>query len=700
MKLKAQMNLFVLILLGVVFFSIITVSRATINSLLYKDSIDNLVGRVNELAMIIDERLETEKIKLGLLSSNRDLLDAYSREDVSEISLILRDQVESSDYISDFFLVDSRGIIMASSASEKDRGYAGEADYVEAAKSKGDSIFIYRKPVESSAGRQVIVIGRSLFKDGKWNGMLGCAFDLSLFSQQLIMPKRYNRYGYAVVIDESGLTLSHKDESSIMADIRDELFFRRIIGFGANSGFFHYKEFKQENILIFEKLSSMPWYAAVIIPKNDLLRTTVLLTRIVSIISVVGSIAILISLLLFLSRKIIRKVRQIEKEMLTSSQGDLTLRLCTAGNDEIASIHSSFDTMMENFSAFLISVKTKMDAVSTASLDMSSNITETASAVNQITGNIENTRKQINNQKISVEQTTDTVEELTDSVADLNKLVMEQETTITQSSASIEAMAEKIEMINGMVRDADAGVEEMNDAAGRGKERLDEVVRLIRLIVDESEQMMQANELIAGISRRTNLLAMNAAVQAAHAGEAGKGFSVVAGEIRNLAEQTARQSTSVGANLSAVKSSIDNVMGAAEHTSKEFSGITSSVGRASHVFSEIKGAMEVLSGGGGQVLCGLIGLREISEKVSRHSRQLKDGNGRIVDIAADLASISAVINEAIEEAAFGIREINTALNQIDTLSRENTEQITLVNRDAERFRTGAGDGRLRRRGEK
>lgn len=687
MKLKTQLNLFVLILLGVVFSSVIVASRSTINSLLYNDSIDNLVGRVNELATIIDDRLETEKVKLGLLSSNWELLDAYSREDVSTLFLILRDQVESSEYISDFFLVDSRETILVSSTSEKDRGYSGEADYVELAKSSGDSIFIYRKPVKSSAGRYVIVIGRSLFRDGKWNGMLGCAFDLSLFSQRLIMPKRYGRYGYATVIDEAGLTLSHKDESKIMGDIREELFFRNIIGLGADSGFFHYSEEKQENILIFEKTNYMPWYAAAIIPKKDLFRTTVLLTRIVSAISVFGSIIILVSLMLFLSKSVIRKVKQIERELLTSSQGDLTLRLRTKGSDEIASIHSSFDTMMENFSSFLRNVKEKMITINTASLGMSSNITETASAVNQITGNIENTRNQINNQKISVDKTMNTVEQLTESVTDLNRLVGEQEITITHSAASIEAMAEKIETINGMVRDADEGAGEMNDAAGRGKERLEDVIGLIRAIVDESEQMMQANELIASISSRTNLLAINAAIEAAHAGDSGKGFSVVAGEIRNLAEQTARQSTSVGANLSAIKSSIDNVMGAADHTNKEFNGITNAVDNVGSLFSDIKRAMEELSNGGDQVVSGLTELRETSEKVIQHSYRMKDGNGMIIDTAADLRNISAVINEAIEEVAYGIREINTALNQIDTLSQENTEQIVSVNRDAERFRT-------------
>lgn len=687
MKMGLKLNIFVLALLTAVFSTVIVASRSTINDLLYQDSIANLTGRVNELATIIDDRLETEQAKLGLLASNGELLDAYARGDVSTLARILREQAESGDYLSDVFLVDSRETILVSATPEQDRGYAGAADYVALARSKGDSIFIYRKPVQSSAGRYVIVIGRSLFRDGRWNGMLGCAFDLSLLSRQLIMPKRYGRYGYATVIDESGLTLSHKDERSIMGDIRDAAFFRKIIGLGVDSGSFHYHDEKQENILFFEKLNNMPWYAAAIIPKKDLLRTTILLTRIVSAISVLGSIVILMFLMVFLSRNVIRKIKRIERELLASSQGDLTLRLRTKGSDEIASIHSSFDTMMENFSSFLGGVKAKMGAVNTASLDMSSNITETASAVNQITGNIENTRKQIRNQKVSVDRTTNTVEELIENVTDLTTLVGEQETTITHSSVSIEAMAEKIETIHGIVRDADAGVGEMNGAAGRGKARLEDVIGLIRVIVDESEQMMQANELIASISRRTNLLAMNAAIEAAHAGDSGKGFSVVAGEIRNLAEQTARQSTSVGANLSAIKSSIDTVMGAAEHTNEEFNGIINAVDNVGRVFSEIKRAMEELSNGGDRVVSGLTDLRATSENVSRHSHRMQDGNGKIIDIAAELRHISTVINEAIEEVSCGIREINTALHQIDMLSRENSERIVSVNRDAERFRT-------------
>ena len=131
----------------------------------------------------------------------------------------------------------------------------------------------------------------------------------------------------------------------------------------------------------------------------------------------------------------------------------------------------------------------------------------------------------------------------------------------------------------------------LTEEASIGKVKQSAVDSSVREIASQSELLMEANEVIAGIASQTNLLAMNAAIEAAHAGEAGKGFSVVADEIRRLSETSAEQSRSIGAELGKISETIAEVVETSRESETVFASITSEIDTTDILVKQIERAM-------------------------------------------------------------------------------------------------------------
>ena len=212
----------------------------------------------------------------------------------------------------------------------------------------------------------------------------------------------------------------------------------------------------------------------------------------------------------------------------------------------------------------------------------------------------------------------------------LNENVEKQSSSVSQSSSAIEEMLANIQSVTQtLVKNAE-NVKGLTDASEVGRSGLQEVASDIQEISCESEGLMEINSVMENIASQTNLLSMNAAIEAAHAGEAGKGFAVVADEIRKLAESSSEQSKTISTVLKKITESISKIGKSTDGVLKEFGEIDSSVRTVADQETNIRNAMEEQGAGSKQILDAIGQVNTITREVKDSSKEMLEGSNEVI----------------------------------------------------------------------
>jgi len=204
----------------------------------------------------------------------------------------------------------------------------------------------------------------------------------------------------------------------------------------------------------------------------------------------------------------------------------------------------------------------------------------------------------------------------------LNANVSEQAAAVTESAAAIEEMVANIQSVTSALSKNAQQVTELQSASEVGHNGINEVVTDIRGIASESESLLEINSVMANIASQTNLLSMNAAIEAAHAGEAGRGFAVVADEIRKLAESSSKQSKTISSVLKTIKASIDKITKSAENVLNRFDTIDGGIKTVAEQERGVLNAMEEQRHGSEQVLQAIGQVSDITQRVKNDAQQM------------------------------------------------------------------------------
>jgi methyl-accepting chemotaxis protein len=187
------------------------------------------------------------------------------------------------------------------------------------------------------------------------------------------------------------------------------------------------------------------------------------------------------------------------------------------------------------------------------------------------------------------------------------------------------------------------------------------------------------------IASQTNLLSMNAAIEAAHAGEAGKGFAVVADEIRKLAESSSEQSKTIGNVLKKIKGSIDKITKSTETVLTRFESIDSGVKTVAEQETNILNAMERQEEGNSQGSSS-ISLNDITKQVKTGSEEMLQGSQEVMKESQNLERVTQEITGGMNEMATGADEVNAAVNSVNEMVGKNREAIDSLLKEVSRFK--------------
>jgi methyl-accepting chemotaxis protein len=371
---------------------------------------------------------------------------------------------------------------------------------------------------------------------------------------------------------------------------------------------------------------------------------------------------------------------------ISEGEGDLTKTIEVKTKDEIGDLAHYFNLTLEKIRQLVVVIKQQSSALFDIGSDLASNMTETAAAMNQITANIRNIKGRVLNQSASVTETNATMEQVTANIGRLNIHVEKQSQSMAKSSSAIEEMIANIQSVAVTLEKNTSSMKDLSQSAEIGRGSLSEVVTDIQAIAKESEGLMEINAVMENIASQTNLLSMNAAIEAAHAGEAGKGFAVVADEIRKLAESSSEQSKTISSVLKKIKTSIDKITKSTDDVLQKFEAIEGGVATVSDQSVNIRSAMEEQSVGSRQIMEAIASLNDITHQVKGGSQEMLEGSEQVITESRNLEVVTTEITNGMNEMASSADQINVAVARVNTLSGSNKDSICVLIQEGSKFK--------------
>ena len=399
-------------------------------------------------------------------------------------------------------------------------------------------------------------------------------------------------------------------------------------------------------------------------------------------------IVIVVLLIYFFAGTIVKPVKLVVDALkeIAHGDGDLTVRLPLVGNDEITDLARYFNETIEKIGKSIKQVGISSTSMEHIGNELATNMTETASAVHQISANIEGLKKQALTQAASVTETATTIEEIVRTIKQLHNSIQGQAASVAESSASIEQMVASLVEVNKTLVKTDEVIGTLTAATGEGRAAVGSAYTVTKKIAEESGSLLEASSVIQNIAGQTNLLAMNAAIEAAHAGAAGKGFAVVADEIRKLAEDSATQGKTITTTLKRLGGEIASLSASSKKVEEKFNAIFDLAERVKEMSSRLTEAAHEHESGSKEVLDAIREINMVTNQVNDGSAEMLRGSEQVAGEMQKLDQLTRIITDSMNEMASGAVQISNAVQEVNDISQKNKDNIQNLAAEVGKFK--------------
>lgn len=415
--------------------------------------------------------------------------------------------------------------------------------------------------------------------------------------------------------------------------------------------------------------SGAPWVFVLTVEKSVLFRDAYWLIG-TTVFTVVILIFVVLLIIFYVSQSIVRPVRKISLmvEDIAKGEADLSKTLEVQSNDELGDIASSINT----FIVKLRDIIRKMKSAINSAADVQNKVTDSTKTAESFTQMMVSAvssaftlMDDAKNEMLGISQK---LEDISMEVDGFKVTVENGTAVVSQSSTATNEIVATINNISSNVSGNAESLQRLAELSEDGKNRMDENAALIKQIHNSTKSMFDAIKVVNGIAQQTNLLAMNAAIEAAHAGEAGKGFAVVAEEIRKMAEDSSKNASIISKNLIDAAKLVETVTVSNTATAEVFNDLNQQVRRQALVLAEVSSAMLELAHSGNELL-------DISS-VSRDSMAAVD-NG-----ASKIENSIVEINVLIKHISANVDRVFEMIGDVKTQNVEFGESMSNLSQEA------------------